>query len=103
MERISTKHRGDRKDFFPFSVWYSGGKARAPMLSNINDRSEEEWREDLQQSRELGFNTVRTWVEWATCEPEPGQYNFEDLHLLMRVAAEAGRKDVVQVYVGSAP
>src|SRR5690625_3567849 len=38
---------GIEKDFFPFSVWYSGGKARAPMLSNINDRSEEEWREDL--------------------------------------------------------
>src|SRR5690625_4713091 len=66
-------HPEIEKDFFPFSVWYSGGKARAPMLSRIDDQSEEEWRKDLQQIRDLGFNTVRTWVEWATCEPEPGQ------------------------------
>ena len=59
------------KDFFPFSVWYSGGKARAPMLSKITESSEAEWRKDLQQIKDLGFNTVRTWVEWATCEPEP--------------------------------
>ena len=55
------------KRFFPFSVWYSGGKARAPMLSEITTDSEEEWRADLQQIKDLGFNTVRTWVEWATC------------------------------------
>src|SRR5690625_6310538 len=79
---------GIEKDFFPFSVWYSGGKARAPMLSNINDRSEEEWREELQQIRELGLNTVRTWVEWATCAPEPGEYKFEKLIFLIRFVCE---------------
>lgn len=46
------------KDFFPFSVWYSGGKARAPMLSKITESSEAEWRKDLQQIKDLGFNTV---------------------------------------------
>lgn len=91
------------KDYFPFSVWYSGGKARAPMLSKIDNHSEEEWRKDLNQIRDLGFNTVRTWVEWATCEPEPGQYNFENLHLLMRLAKEAGLRVFIQVYVDSAP
>jgi|GEM_PF-6465985 hypothetical protein len=43
------KHEGIEKDFFPFSVWYSGGKARAPMLSEITANSGEEWRSDLQQ------------------------------------------------------
>lgn len=29
-------------DFFPFSVWYSGGDARAPMLSEITEESPQE-------------------------------------------------------------
>lgn len=91
------------KDFFPFSVWYSGGKARAPMLSAITPGSEEAWKADLKQIKELGFNTVRTWVEWATCEPEPGKYNFDNLNLLMRLANEIGLRVFIQVYVDSAP
>lgn len=91
------------KVFFPFSVWYSGGKARAPMLSNINANSENEWRKDLQQIKDLGFNTVRTWVEWAACEPERGKYNFENLRLLMRLANEVGLRVFIQMYVDSAP
>lgn len=98
-----TKQAGIEKDFFPFSVWYSGGKARAPMLSAVSANSEEEWRADLQQVKDLGFNTVRTWVEWATCEPEPGKYNFENLHLLLRLANEAGLRVFIQIYADSAP
>jgi beta-galactosidase len=92
-----------KTDFFPFSVWYSGGKARAPMLSKITPQSEEEWRRDLAQIKALGFNTVRTWVEWATCEPERGKYNFENLHLLMKLAGENGLRVFIQMYVDSAP
>ncbi|WP_234572066.1 beta-galactosidase [Rhodohalobacter sp. 614A] len=90
-------------DFFPFSVWYSGGDARAPMLSTINPESEEEWRKDLQQIRDLGFNTVRTWVEWQRVEPREGEYHFENLRLLMRLADEVGLKVFIQVYADSAP
>ena len=85
------------KEFFPFSVWYSGGKARAPMLSKITANSEKEWRADLQQIKNLGFNTVRTWVEWATCEPEPGKYNFDNLHLLMQTADDVGLIVFIQI------
>ncbi len=92
-----------RFGFMPFSVWYSGGKARAPMLSGLTDSSEEEWRKDLQQIKALGFNTVRTWVEWAKCEPQPGVYNFDNLNLLMRLAEEVGLKVFIQIYVDSAP
>jgi beta-galactosidase len=91
------------KDFFPFSVWYSGGKARAPMLSRITPNSELEWRKDLTSIKDLGFNTVRTWVEWSTCEPEKGKYNFENLKLLLRLADEVGLKVFIQMYVDSAP
>ncbi len=90
-------------DFFPFSVWYSGGKARAPMLSEITPDSRDEWRKDLEQIKSLGFNTVRTWVEWAACEPVRGQYNFDNLKLLMELADEVGLKVFIQMYVDSAP
>ena len=55
--------------FFPVSVWYSGGKARAPMLEKINGDSTRLWKEDLLKIKGLGFNTVRTWVEWNVGEP----------------------------------
>lgn len=104
-EFLSSQEASDlkMKEYFPFSVWYSGGKARAPMLSKITENSEKEWRADLLQIKELGFNTVRTWVEWSTCEPERGKYNFDNLRLLMRLADEVGLRVIIQVYVDSAP
>jgi beta-galactosidase len=90
-------------DFFPFSVWYSGGMARAPMLSELTPQSREQWRRDLQQIRDLGFNTVRTWIEWASVEPRPGEYNFDNLRLLMELAEEVGLRVFVQMYIDSAP
>lgn len=92
-----------KPDFFPVSVWYSGGKARAPMLSEITPNSRAEWKRDLQQIKSLGFNTVRTWVEWAHCEPRPGEYHFENLKLLCELAQEIGLKVIIQMYVDSAP
>jgi beta-galactosidase len=90
-------------DFFPFSVWYSGGKARAPMLSEVTPASREEWRRDLQQIRDLGFNTVRTWVEWASVEPRQGEYRFDNLRLLLELAEEVGLRVFIQMYIDSAP
>ncbi|RPI24639.1 MAG: hypothetical protein EHM61_16535 [Acidobacteria bacterium] len=90
-------------EFFPFSVWYSGGKARAPMLETIDATSRERWKRDLEQIKQQGFNTVRTWIEWTACEPRPGQYNFDNLKLLSELAQEVGLKVIVQVYVDSAP
>jgi beta-galactosidase len=89
--------------FLPVSVWYSGGIARAPMLSTITPQSREEWRHDLAQIKSLGFNTVRTWVEWAHCEPRPGEYHFENLNLLCELAREQGLRVICQMYIDSAP
>ena len=92
-----------KSDFFPYSVWYSGGKARATMLSEITPSSREEWRKDIQQIKSLGFNSVKTWVEWSNCEPRKGQYNFENLKIVFELAQEAGLKVIIQVYGESAP
>src|ERR1043166_281581 len=92
-----------RPDFFPFSVWYSGGKARAPMLSPLTPTSRAEWRRDLQQIKQLGFNTVRTGVEGAEAEPRRGEYHLENLKLLLDLAQETGLRVMVQVYADAAP
>jgi beta-galactosidase len=90
-------------DFYPVAVWYGGGKARAPMLEPVDSSSAERWGKDLDQIKTVGFNTVKCWVDWATAEPKPGEFDFQNLDLLMRLAQERGLRVVVQVYLDSAP
>src|SRR5512144_1917828 len=97
------KSHNTQDTFLPVAVWYSGGTARAPMLEPITVDSERRWSEDLQKIKGLGFNTVRTWVEWNVGEPREGEYHLENLDLLLKLANEAGLKVIVQVYVDSAP
>jgi beta-galactosidase len=89
--------------FLPVSVWYAGGKARAPMLEPVTPASAAVWRKDLDRIKALGFNTVRTWVEWTAGEPRQGEYHLEPLDLMLKLAEEAGLKVIVQTYVDSAP
>lgn len=91
------------KGLFPVSVWYSGGKARAPMLETVTPQSREVWKKDIDQIKRLGFNTVRTWIEWTACEKAEGKYDFSALELLTDLAGEAGLRVIVQVYIDSAP
>jgi beta-galactosidase len=89
--------------FFPVAVWYSGGKARAPMLEPVSAASADAWRADLLKIKGLGFNAVRTWVEWNTGEPREGEYHLENLDLLLKLAEETNLRVEVQIYVDSAP
>ena len=89
--------------FFPVAVWYGGGTARAPMVPPMGPGAEAAWRKDLAAIKALGFNTVRTWVEWSAAEAREGEYRFDQLDLLLTLAEEAGLKVIVQVYVDSAP
>ncbi|MGZ6404176.1 MAG: beta-galactosidase, partial [Bdellovibrionota bacterium] len=66
-----------QSDYYPVSVWYGGGKARAPMLEEVNADSARLWNGDLLKIKGLGFNTVRTWVEWNVGEPREGEYHLE--------------------------
>lgn len=89
--------------FFPVSVWYTGGKVRAPMIEPVSEKSRTEWKKDLEQIKKLGFNTVRCWIEWAYNEKEEGKYDFSSLQLMTDLAAEVGLKVICQVYIDSAP
>ncbi len=92
-----------KKDFYPVSVWYAGGKARAPMLEKVTAESSRLWKKDLEQIKSLGFNTVRCWVEWTNCEPAEGRYDFSALRTVVDLAEEVGLRVIVQVYIDSAP
>ncbi len=89
--------------FFPVSVWYAGGIARAPMLESVSSGSPAVWRKDLEQIRRLGFNTVRCWVEWTACEKKEGEYGFSALKTICDLAGELGLRVITQVYIDSAP
>ena len=89
--------------FLPVSVWYGGGKARAPMLEPVTADSAAVWRKDLEQIKGLGFQTVRTWVEWTAGEPREHEYHLEQLDLMLKLAEQLGMKVIVQTYVDSAP
>ena len=89
--------------FFPIAVWYGGGKARAPMLEPVDGSSAERWGRDLDQIKSVGFNTVKCWVDWATAEPKAGEFHFENLDLLLKLAQARGLRVIVQVYLDSAP
>ena len=89
--------------FVPVSVWYGGGKARAPMLEREPRAKKELWRADLQKIKALGFNTIRAWIDWASAEPKEGHYNFDTLDVLADLAQEEGLRIMVQVYSETAP
>ena len=93
----------EKDGFFPVSVWYAGGKARAPMLEKVTSESPGLWKKDLEQIKSLGFNTVRTWIEWTNCEPEEGRYDFSALRTVAELAGQVGLRVIVQVYIDSAP
>ncbi len=90
-------------EFFPVAVWYSGGKARAPMLEPVNASSPERWGKDLDKIKAVGFNTVKCWVDWATAEPSPGEFDFKNLNLLLSLAHSRALRVIVQIYTDSAP
>ena len=92
-----------REPFFPVGVWYGGGTARAPMLVREPQREREAWNRDLQAIKSLGFNHVKTWVDWATAEPVRGEYRLEALDQLLSLADETGLRVIVQLYSDSAP
>ncbi len=94
---------GKIRDHYPVSVWYAGGKARAPMLETVTPEKIDLWRKDLEQIKDLGFNTVRCWVEWTANEKQEGKYDFRTLETLVDLAGEVGLKVIVQVYIDSAP
>jgi|GEM_PF-1476175 len=46
----------------------------------------EDWERDLARIKEMGFDTIRLWALWQWAEQQPGDYYFDDLHDLLKLA-----------------
>jgi len=73
------------------------------MQERLDATSAERWGKDLDAIKAAGFNTVKTWVDWATAEPREGAFSFANLDLLLRLAQEQGLRVIIQIYLDSAP
>ncbi len=51
----------------------------------------------------LGFNTIKVWVMWNWCNPEPGVYDFEELDEIMDTCDRLGLRVVVNTILETAP
>ena len=89
--------------FVPVGVWYGGGTVRAPMVARDPARERDAWLKDLQTIRSLGFNSVRTWVDWASTESARGSFRFDALDQLLTLADQVGLRVIVQLYADAAP
>jgi beta-galactosidase len=57
----------------------------------------------MEAIRALGFNSIRSWVDWAGAEPVRGRYRFEALDQILELAGETGLKVVLQVFPDPQP
>jgi len=55
------------------------------------------WADRLAKLRYAGLNAVSTYVEWASHEPEPGQYDFSGGLDLVEFIEEAQRQDLLVI------
>lgn len=73
------------------------------MVEPLDAESDARWGKDLDQIKSLGFNTIKCWVDWATAEPKPGYFDFQNLNLLLKLAAQHHLRVIIQIYTDSAP
>lgn len=102
MSAAQSAQRGT-EPFVPVGMWYAGGTVQPPMAPREPAKEKEAWRRDLALMKTLGFNSVTSWVDWASAEPERGTYNFEALEQMLTLAGEIGLKVIVRVYTDAAP
>src|SRR5512145_2861192 len=95
--------QGRGEPFVPVGVWYAGGTARPPMTPRNPSAERDRWRSDLEAIKALGFNSIRSWVDWAGAEPVRGRYRFEALDQILELADETGLKVVLQVFPDPQP
>jgi beta-galactosidase len=57
----------------------------------------EHWAGDLKKIHELGFDTVKFWVQWRWSQRSENEYNWDDLDELMRLAEKEGLRVVLNL------
>ncbi len=79
--------------YFPFGSQYY----RAPSPP------EADWERDLKAMSELGFNSIKYWVQWRWNHPEEDRFYFEDIDGLMDRSEKYRFKVILNTIVDVAP
>lgn len=61
------------------------------------------WETDLKAIADLGFTTVKYWVQWRWNTPAEGEYRFDDIDRLMDLASKVGLRAMLNTIVDVAP
>ena len=62
-----------------------------------------DWARDLSRMAELGFNTVKFWVQWRWNHPEIDRFYWDDIDELMNEAGRNGLNVMLNTIVDVAP
>ena len=79
--------------YFPYGSQYYRAPSPPP----------EDWERDLRAMKELGFNTVKYWVQWRWNHPERNRFYFDDIDRLMDLADAIGLRVMLNTIVDVAP
>jgi len=81
------------RTYFPFGSQYY----RAPSPHR------NEWDNDLKNMSELGFNTVKFWVQWRWNNPEEDKFYFDDIDELMDLSEKYNLRVMLNTIFDVAP
>jgi beta-galactosidase len=81
------------KNYFPFGSQYYRAPSPPP----------EDWERDIRRFRELGFNTIKFWVQWRWNHPKENEYYFEDIDRLMDIALKYDQRVMLNTIFDVAP
>ena len=62
-----------------------------------------DWERDLKNMADLGFNTVKFWVQWRWNHPAEGDFYFDDIDRLMDLAHQFHLKVMLNTIFDVAP
>ena len=48
------------------------------------------WADDVKAMRDAGINAVQLWLVWGWCEPNPGEFRFDDYDRIADLAEKEG-------------
>ena len=82
-----------KETYIPFGSQYY----RAPSPHR------DDWEKDIKKMSELGFNTVKFWVQWRWNNPEKGVYYWDDIDELMNLAQKYKLKVMLNTIFDVAP
>ncbi len=81
------------EDYFPFGSQYY----RAPSPP------EADWARDLEAMADLGFNSIKYWIQWRWNHPEEDRFYFDDIDRLMELSEQFDLKVMLNTIVDVAP